>query len=64
MRLGELQPYDDEVHRQVLALMLARGRRSDAVRYYAAFGERLAREFGDRPGFKLADITPTDADPG
>ena len=63
-RLGQLQPYDSSVHRQIIALMLARGRRSDAARHYAAFRERLAREFGDQPEFVLSDVTAGDADPG
>lgn len=54
-RLAELEPFDGDVHRELLAVWLALGRRSEASRRYSAFKARLAREFGEEPGFTLAD---------
>jgi DNA-binding SARP family transcriptional activator len=58
-RLGTLQPYDEEVHRQLMELDIARGRRSDAVRRYDVLRSRMHRTFGQNPSFTLADLTPS-----
>ncbi len=55
-RLGTLQPYDEEVHRQLMELDIARGRRSDAVRRYDILRSRMHRTFGQNPSFTLADL--------
>jgi DNA-binding SARP family transcriptional activator len=55
-RLGALQPYDEDVHRRLIELDIIRGRRSDAVRRYAALRSRIRRTFGHDPGFTPADI--------
>jgi DNA-binding SARP family transcriptional activator len=60
-RLGTLQPYDEEVHRRLIELDIARGRRSDAVRRYDVLRSRMRRTFGQNPSFTLADLTPTRA---
>ncbi len=57
-RLGALQPYDEEVHRQLMELDIARGRRSDAVRRYDVLRSRMHRTFGQNPSFTLADLKP------
>jgi DNA-binding SARP family transcriptional activator len=54
-RLTELEPYDVDVHRTLLAVFMAEGRRTEASRRYQAFKARLAREFGEEPGFSLAE---------
>ena len=56
-QLAELEPFDDDVHRDLLAALLAMGRRSRAARYYESFRVRLMREFGEAPGFELSDLT-------
>ncbi len=55
-RLATLQPFDEDVHRQLMELDIKRGRRSDAVRRYAALRSRLWRTFGHEPDFTLADL--------
>jgi DNA-binding SARP family transcriptional activator len=57
-RLCELEPFDAAAHRELFAVWLGQGRRSEAVRRYGAFRARLQREFGDSPDFALADIAP------
>jgi DNA-binding SARP family transcriptional activator len=57
-RLADLQPYDMEVQRRRIAMMLLRGRRSDAVRQYEALRRRMLDTFGERLGFRLADVSP------
>lgn len=55
-RLAEFEPFDTDVHKELLRVMLAAGRRSDALRRYGTFRARLAREFRTEPGFTLADL--------
>jgi DNA-binding SARP family transcriptional activator len=55
-RLGELEPLDHEVQWALLTLLLRRGRRSDAVRRFAALRQRMLRDFGTEPDFELADV--------
>jgi DNA-binding SARP family transcriptional activator len=55
-QLAELEPFDDDVHRDLVAALLAMGRRSRAARRYESFRVRLMREFGEAPGFELSDL--------
>jgi DNA-binding SARP family transcriptional activator len=55
-QLAGMQPYDEEVHRRLLELYVARGRRSEAVRRYASLRARIRRTFGHDPGFTLAGL--------
>jgi len=55
-RLASMQPYDEDVHRQLIELDLRAGRRSDALRRYAALRSRLRRMFGEEPSFTPADL--------
>ncbi|HLH15321.1 MAG TPA: BTAD domain-containing putative transcriptional regulator, partial [Solirubrobacteraceae bacterium] len=55
-RLAALQPFDEDVHRRLIELDVARGRRSDAVRRYGALRARLRRTFGHEPAFTLAEL--------
>ena len=55
-RLAEFEPFDSDVHRELLRVLLAAGRRSEALRRYSTFRARLAREFNADPGFTLADL--------
>ena len=58
-QLAELEPYDGEVHRQLLTAWLRLGRRTEAARRYTAFRMRMLREFGEEPDFELAELTAT-----
>lgn len=55
-RLAEMRPLDADVHRRLLTVLLAQGRRSHAARCYEGFRARLARDFGVPPEFALADV--------
>jgi DNA-binding SARP family transcriptional activator len=55
-RLAELDPFDVDVHREVIALCLVRERRSEALRRYAALRARIMRTFGEDVGFALSDL--------
>lgn len=56
-RLATLQPYDEDVHRQLMELDIMQGHRSDAVRRYAVLRMRMNRAFGHDPDFTPADLT-------
>lgn len=58
-RLAEFDPFDSDVHRELLRVLLAAGRRSEAMRRYSTFRARLAKEFRTEPGFVLADLQET-----
>jgi len=55
-RLATLQPFDEDVHRRLMELDIAQGRRSDAVRRYAALRARIRQTFGHEPEFTLTDL--------
>jgi DNA-binding SARP family transcriptional activator len=55
-RLAELEPLDVHVQRDLLTVLLRRGRRSEATRRYDALWRRTMRELGQEPGFRLADL--------
>jgi DNA-binding SARP family transcriptional activator len=56
-RLAELDPYDIDMHRQLIAVTLRRGRRSDALRRYTALRHRMLSTFGEDLEFTLADLS-------
>jgi DNA-binding SARP family transcriptional activator len=58
-QLAELEPFDDDVHRDLVAAWLLTGRRSRAARHYESFRVRLMRAFGEPPGFELCDLIHT-----
>jgi DNA-binding SARP family transcriptional activator len=55
-RLAELEPYDPEIHKQLIAVALRRGRRSEAVRRYNALRRRMIATFGEDLDFTLAEL--------
>lgn len=57
-QLAELEPLDAEAHRDLLAVWLAQGRRTEAARRYAIYRTRMLREFGEEPEFQLQDLRP------
>lgn len=57
-QLAELEPLDAETHRDLLAVWLAQGRRTEAARRYAVYRARMLREFGEEPEFQLQDLRP------
>ena len=54
-RLARMEPFDSDVHRRLVEVCLRRGRRTEAVRHYAALRLRLQRAFGELPDFALHD---------
>jgi DNA-binding SARP family transcriptional activator len=54
-RLAAMDEYDVDVQRGLIALCLSRGRRSEAKRRYTVLRSRLREDFGEEPGFDLAD---------
>lgn len=55
-RLAELEPFDGDVHRDLFAVWLAQGHRTEAARGFAAFRMRVLREFGEEPEFDLQSL--------
>jgi DNA-binding SARP family transcriptional activator len=51
-----MEPFDTDVQRKLLASWVRDGRRSRAARHYEMFKWRLLREFGEHPGFELAEL--------
>jgi DNA-binding SARP family transcriptional activator len=56
-RLAAMQPYDEDIHRELMQLDMLRGRRSDAMRRYTALRVRMNRAFGQNPSFTPAELT-------
>ena len=55
-RLAELEPLDMDVQRELLGLLLRRGRHAEAHRRHEIVRRRYKRAFGEEPPFVLADI--------
>jgi DNA-binding SARP family transcriptional activator len=55
-RLADLEPLDIEAQRQMLTLLLRRGRRTEAARRYEVVCRRFRRAFGEEPSFELAEL--------
>lgn len=55
-QLAEMEPLDMGTQRELLRVMLERGRHSDAARRYELVRHRYRRAFGQDPGFGLAEL--------
>jgi len=55
-RLAELEPLDADVHRDLLGLLIERGRQPEAARRYDLLKHRYQKTFGEGPPFTLADL--------
>jgi DNA-binding SARP family transcriptional activator len=55
-RLAELEPFDVQVQRDMLALQIRRGRHSEARRRYFALRARMREHFGQELDFTLSDV--------
>lgn len=55
-RLAELEPYDLDAQRELLALMIRRGRHGDAHRRYEIVRRRYRRAFGEDPDLALSGL--------
>ena len=60
-RLAELQPFDVAIHRHLLAMCIACGRRSEAMRRYSVLQTKLRAEFNEELDFEVTDLDPDDA---
>jgi DNA-binding SARP family transcriptional activator len=55
-RLAELEPFDVDVHRELLSLLLRRGRRSEALRRYETLRRRMLSTFDEALDFSLSEL--------
>src|SRR6185312_4231257 len=62
-RLAEMEPFDSDVHRRLIALSLREGARGRAIRRYRAFAARLAHALGAHPDFTLEEVLRDEAAP-
>jgi DNA-binding SARP family transcriptional activator len=55
-RLADFEPFDSDIQRELMGVLLDAGRRSEAMRRYSTFRARLAKEFQTEPGFTLGEL--------
>jgi DNA-binding SARP family transcriptional activator len=53
---AKMQPFDTDLERELMSLAVRSGRRSVALRRYAALRVRMLRQFGEEPDFDLGDL--------
>jgi len=58
-----MQPFDMDVQRQAVEMLLRAGRRSDAVRHYEALRKRMLDVFEEEPSFTLPEVALPDSPP-
>ncbi|WP_445149586.1 BTAD domain-containing putative transcriptional regulator [Baekduia sp. Peel2402] len=56
VRLTELEPFDIDIHRELFALLLRRGRRSETLRRYETLRRRMLATFDERLDFSLSQL--------
>jgi len=52
----KMQPFDTDLERELMSLAVRSGRRSVAIRRYAALRIRMLRQFGEEPDFDLGEL--------
>jgi DNA-binding SARP family transcriptional activator len=57
VRLTELEPFDIDVHRELFALLLRRGRRSETLRRYETLRRRMLATFDEQLDFSLSQLS-------
>jgi DNA-binding SARP family transcriptional activator len=57
VRLTELEPFDIDIHRDLFALLLRRGRRSETLRRYETLRRRMLSTFDEQLDFSLSQLT-------
>ncbi|HWI75036.1 MAG TPA: BTAD domain-containing putative transcriptional regulator [Baekduia sp.] len=57
IRLTELEPFDIDVHRELFALLLRRGRRSETLRRYETLRRRMLSTFDEQLDFSLSQLS-------
>jgi DNA-binding SARP family transcriptional activator len=57
IRLTELEPFDIDVHRELFALLLRRGRRSETLRRYETLRRRMLATFDEQLDFSLSQLS-------
>ena len=55
-RLGELEPYDMDVQRDLLRMLVRRGRHAEAARRHELLRRRYLKTFGEEPPLDLTEI--------
>jgi DNA-binding SARP family transcriptional activator len=58
---AKMQPFDTDLERELMSLAVRSGRRSVALRRYAALRIRMLRQFGEEPDFDLDELFKTAA---
>ena len=53
---ARMQPFDTDLERELMSLAVRSGRRSVAIRRYAALRIRMLRQFGEEPDFDLSEL--------
>jgi len=53
---AKMQPFDTDLERELMSLAVRSGRRSVALRRYAALRVRMLRQFGEEPDFDLGEL--------
>ncbi len=53
---AKMQPFDTDLERELMSLAVRNGRRSVAIRRYAALRIRMLRQFGEEPDFDLEEL--------
>ncbi len=56
-RLAELEPFDMTVQRELLAMLVRRGRHAEAARRHDLLRGRYRKTFGEDPPFDLSSVT-------
>ena len=56
-RLTELEPFDIDIHRDLFALLLRRGRRSETLRRYETLRRRMLSTFDEQLDFSLSQLS-------